>query len=221
MLRALPTLAALALAALLTGPAPAVAAEAVTTHTTYDDDREMFVTTGKVVLDVPFETVARVAGGFADYRRWALADINRRPGGKAFITRFHDVRHHPGGAAGRGAFDLVYDVDLVWPFGSEGDIIRFAVREVRPVPGVPGAVQRLAVELGGDSALIETFELVLWAEGDATGSTVRFKSETRFVGIVDTFFPMSVYRKNVEWRIGKVISNLQAHVLAGARSTGR
>ena len=35
----------------------------------------------------------------------------------------------PGGAGGKGAFDLVYDVDLVWPFGSEGDVIRFAQQE--------------------------------------------------------------------------------------------
>ncbi len=202
---------ALALLAVLL-PAASLAAETVVTRTTYDDDREMFVTTGEVVLAVPFETVTRVAGAFAAYGRWALVDINRRPGGKAFITQFHDVRYLPGGAGGRGAFDLVYDVDLVWPFGSENDVIRFAVTDTRPVSGVPGAVERLAVELGGDSALIETFELVLWATGDGAGSTVRFKSETRFVGIVDTFFPMSVYRKNVEWRIGKVIANLQAHV---------
>lgn len=208
MLRAL-TILALALCA-----APAVA-DSVKTRTVYDDDREMFVTTGEVVLTVPFETVAKVAGAFAAYRDWALVDINRRPGGKAFITRFHDVRYLPGGAGGRGAFDLIYDVDLVWPFGSENDLIRFAVKEVRPVAGVPGAVHRMAVELGGDSALIETFELVLWATGDTNGSRVRFKSETRFVGIVDTFFPMSVYRKNVEWRIGKVIQNLQAHVQKG------
>ena len=207
-------LRALALLLLLL-PASAHAAEKVSTRTVYDDDRDMFVTTGEVVLTVPFETVARVAGAFGAYRDWALADINRRPGGKSFITRFHDVRFLAGGAGGRGAFDLVYDVDLVWPFGSENDIIRFAVTERRPVDGVPGAVKRLAVELGGDSALIETFELVLWATGDGAGSTVKFRSETRFVGIVDTFFPMSVYRKNVEWRIGKVIQNLQAHVEKG------
>lgn len=201
---------AFALFALLAA-APA-AAERVVTRTVYDDDREMFVTTGEVTLDVPFETVARVAGAFDRYRTWALVDINRRPSGKPFITQFHDVRYLPGGAGGRGAFDLVYDVDLVWPFGSEGDIIRFAVADVRSVPGVPGAVQRLAVQLGGDSALIERFDLALWASGDAKGSVVRFKSETRFVGIVDTFFSMSVYRRNVEWRIGKVIQNLQAHV---------
>lgn len=208
-------LRALALSIALALTAGSAAADPVVTRTVYDDDREMFVTTGRVTLAVPFEVVTRVAGAFADYRGWALADINRRPGGKAFITQFHDVRYLPGGAGGRGAFDLVYDVDLVWPFGSEGDVIRFAVTEVRPVAGVSGGVERLAVRLGGDSALIESFDLVLWATGDGAGSTVQFKSETRFVGIVDTFFPMSVYRKNVEWRIGKVIQNLQAHVQKG------
>lgn len=205
----------IALLALVAFAGPAVAGERVVTRTVYDDDREMFVTTGEVALDVPFEVVTRVAGAFGGYRTWALADINKRPSGKPFITQFHDVRYLPGGAGGKGAFDLVYDVDLVWPFGSEGDVIRFAVSDVRAVPGVPGAVQRLAVVLGGESSLIDTFELALWASGDARSSVVRFKSETRFVGIVDTFFPMSVYRRNVEWRIGKVIQNLQAHVQGG------
>lgn len=199
-------------AALLTAAAPVCAAEGVSTRTVYDDERDAFITTGRVVLDVPFATVTRVAGAFDGYAGWALRDINHRPGGKTFITQFHDVRYRAGGAGGRGAFDLVYDVDLVWPFGSEGDVIRFAVKEARPVAGAPGAVDRLAVELGGDSALIEQFDLVLEATGDAAGSVVRFRSETRFVGIVDTFFPMSVYRRNVEWRIAKVIENLKLHV---------
>jgi len=202
---------ALLIAAALLLCGPAAAAEGVSTRTVYDDDREAFITSGKVELDVPFETVSRVAAAFGRYGHWSLRDINRKPGGKSFITQLHQLHYRPGGSA-RGAFDLVYDVDLVWPFGSEGDILRFAVREVKPAAGVSDGIERIAVELGGDSAIIEAFDLVLEASGDSERSVVRFRSETRFVGIVDTFFTLSVYRRNIEWRIAKVIRNLKAHV---------
>lgn len=204
----------LACAPLLIGlsPKPAVAADRVHTHTVYDDDTDTYITKGRVEIDVPFAQVVQVAGAFTRYRDWALRGINRRPGGKTFITQLHDVLYHPGGAKGRGVFDVVYDVDLVWPFDSEGEVIRFAVTEVVRPPS--GGVQRLAVRLGGDSLLIERFSLVLWAIDRGDGSTVRFESRTRFVGLVDTFFTLSVYRRNIEWRIGKVIRNLRAHVEA-------
>lgn len=198
------------LALLLALPATAPAADGVTTATTYDDDDDAFVTRGQVILDVPFTTVTRVAAAYAAYRTWALRDINHKPDGDPFITKLHDVRYRPGAAAGRGAFDLVYDVDLVWPLGSEGDILRFAIKDARPTPD--GGVDRLAVTLGGDSALIDAFDLVLEARPHPRGAIVDFNSRTRFVGIVDTFFPLSVYRKNIEWRIARVITNLKRHV---------
>lgn len=201
-------LSALVAALLLT--TAAFAADGVTTRTHYDDDDDAFVTTGRVVLDVPFATVTRVAAAYDRYRDWALVDINQKPDGDDFITQLRDVRYLAGGAAGRGAFDLTYDVDLVWPFGSEGDILRFAVKRERRHPA--GGVDQLAVELGGESGLIEQFDLVLTARPHPKGAVVDFESRTRFVGIVDTFFPLSVYRKNVEWRIGKVIGNLKKHV---------
>lgn len=189
--------------------AKAGAESSVVTRTVYDDDTDAFVTTGRVVLDVPFATVIRVAAAYPAYRDWALHGINRKPGGGEFITLLHDVRYRPGAAAGRGAFDVVYDVDLVWPFGSKGDVLRFAVREAR---AVEGGIDRLSVALGGDSALIDTFDLVLNARPHPRGAVVDFQSRTVFVGVVDTFFPLSVYRRNIEWRIAKVISNLKRHV---------
>lgn len=200
----------LTLAALATA---AAAADGVTTRTVYDDDADTFVTTGRVVLDVPFATVTRVAAAYDRYRDWALVEINQKPDGGEFITMLRDVRYLAGGAGGRGAFDVTYDVDLVWPFGSEGDILRFAVKRDRHHPD--GGVDQLAVELGGDSRLIEAFDLVLTARPHPKGAVVDFESRTRFVGVVDTFFPLSVYRKNIEWRIGKVIGNLKKHVEPG------
>lgn len=205
----IPLTLALAVASVAARPGSAAADDAVHTHTVYDDDTDTYITRGRVEITVPFTQVVQVAGAFDRYRDWALKGINRRPGGKTFITQLHDLRFYPGGAGGRGAFDLVYDVDLVWPFDREGEIIRFAVTEI--VRTAEGGVQRLAVKLGGDSLLIEQISLVLWATGRGAGTTVRFESRTRFVGLVDTFFTLSVYRRNIEWRIGKVVRNLQAY----------
>ena len=54
----------------------------------------------------------------------------------------------------------------------------------------------------------------LVAEPAGAGSVVRFRSRVRFDGFFDTFLSMSRYKRNVEWRIVKVIKNLKAYVEA-------
>ncbi|MCA9540444.1 MAG: hypothetical protein KC620_16205 [Myxococcales bacterium] len=181
----------------------------------YDDDADTFVTTGRVALAVPLSTVVDIAGAFDHYRDWALIDINRKPEGGQFIVQLRDFRFQPGGAAGRGALDLYFDVDLVWPFGAEGEILRFDLREKRPFGT---GIDRLKVALGSDSSFVDQFDLVLWAEGDENGTAVRFESRVKVNALVDPFFPLSVYRRNVEYRIAKVVRNLQTYVEQRARA---
>ncbi len=187
----------------------------VNARTLYDDDADTFVTRGWVGLEVPLPVLARIAGDFAAYRTWALHDINKKPDGENFITQMHDVRFTPGGAGPEGAFDLYFDIDLVWPFGSEGNIMRFAVVEARHRPD--GGVDRIVARLYGDSALLDDFRLTLEATGDDKASVVRFDSRVKVDGFFDTFFTLATYRRNVEWRIVKVIQNLEARVAGRAR----
>jgi len=187
---------------LLLGPTHA---ETVQTKTWYDDDVDEFRTRGHVDLDLPLVTVTALAAAFDDYRLWALRDINRKKNGGTFITQLRDVRFRPQ-AGKKGAFVVAYDLDLVWPFGSEGEHLQFDVREARAHPS--GGIDRLVVGLGQDSALLNNFHLTLVATGDDTKSRISFYSRVEIVGVIDAFFTLGVYRRNIEYRIVKVVENL-------------
>lgn len=189
-------------------------AAAISTRTLYDDHLDEYTTSGSVRLDVPFDTLTGVAGDFAHYRDWALKGINGG-GERDFITLMRDVRFRPRGSDGLGIFSLTFDVDLVWPFGSTSNLIHFRV--VRATPAPNGGVREMQVQLFGDNVMIDAFSLRLTAEPDGPGSRVRFSSRTRFDGFFDTFLSMARYKRNVEWRIVKVIGNLKAHVEGGSK----
>jgi len=164
-----------------------------------------------VALDVPYSTLTRVAGEYSKYRVWALEGINGN-GERDFITLLRDVRFQFRPRSTVGFFVLRFDVDLVWPFGSQGNQIRFAVRGATPSEG--GGVRDLHLGLLGENIMIDDFDVRLVAEPAGAGSVVRFRSRVRFDGFFDTFLSMSRYKRNVEWRIVKVIKNLKAYVEA-------
>jgi len=180
-------------------------ADEVKAHTWYDDDYDEFRTRGHVDLDLPLSTVTRVAAAFDDYRLWALHDINLKKNGDKFITLLRDVRFRPNRGK-MGAFEVTYDLDLVWPFGSEGDRILFALRTRRAHPD--GGVDRLVVGLGEESSLLHNFYLELQATGDAQRSRVSFYARVEILGVIDAFFSLGRYRRNIEYRIVKVVQNL-------------
>ena len=180
-------------------------AEKVHTATWYDDNVDEFRTRGYVDLDLPLPTVTAVAAAFDDYRLWALRHINHKKGGGTFITQLRDVRFLPR-AGKQGAFVVYYDLDLIWPFGSDGQRLQLDVQEARPHPS--GGVDRLVVRLGHGSSLLNNFHLTLVATGDGTKSRISFYSRVEIVGIIDAFFTLGVYRRNIEYRIVKVVQNL-------------
>ena len=63
--------------------------------------------------------------------------------------------------------------------------------------------------LYGKSAIIKKYDVSMTASGNATTSAVDFSAEVKLQGFIDTFFPLSVYRRNIEYRIVKVIANLR------------
>ena len=59
----------------------------VTVKTIYDSDRDMFITRGRVTLNVSIQTLAEMASKFSEYERWALKNINVKSNGKSFIVQ--------------------------------------------------------------------------------------------------------------------------------------
>jgi len=207
MLWSMRTLLILTSILFLGAPSQSFGAPDLSVQTTYDDDRDVFITTGTVHLESSVDALQTVAGHLSQYGRWALRGINIKASGKPFIIKLRSVDFLPGPPYGKGHFKVGFDVDLVWPFRRKGQTIKFGVVEARKAP--PAGIDRLEIDLYGSSRFIKGFRIVLVALPNGEGSAVAFKAEVKLTGFIDTFFPLGVYRRNIEYRVVKVIENLR------------
>ena len=178
----------------------------IKTH--FDDDADVYVTTGYLELEVPLDELAVAAADFHGYAKWALNDINRNASGDPYITLIRGVEFKTGRPLGMGHFAVRFDVDLIWPFGSKNEVIRFGVMHLKERADGPG-IERLTYDLFEDSSVLKTFHLDLHAVGDGQRSRVNFKARVKLSSLLDTFFSMSAYKKNIEYRIVKILKNLR------------
>jgi hypothetical protein len=182
----------------------------VKTH--YDDDIDAYVTQGVIKVGVPLDDLATMAAAFKTYRQWALLGINRNASGTPYMTILNRVTYHPDRPFGKGHFAILFDVDLIWPFGSDDNVVIFGITHATPRENGPG-IGRLAVTLHGDNSLLKRFEIDLTATGDEKDSQVNFRGVVKLNSLVDAFFSLEGYRKNIEYRIIKVLKNLRATIV--------
>jgi len=176
-------------------------------NTVYESERDVFITVGRVDMPCGLGPLTTLAARFGEYRNWSLRGINEKASGKAFIIKLLDVVHRPGTPGRLGHFAITFDVDLSWPFRERGSTIKFGVNNVRRYK--EDGIDRMSVRLFGVNRIIKRFELDLAAEGDDTNSSLQFKAIVKLHPVVDAVFPLSVYRKNIEYRIAKVVLNLR------------
>jgi hypothetical protein len=179
------------------------------THTTYDSDRDFFKTTGHVVVNVKIDLLSQIAGGFGAYRDWAMYEINQAKNGQDYSIIFQDVKYRAGGRGGLGIFRIYFDLDWPWPFGTKNKELDFAI--LTATPNEHGGINRLVIDLEKTGALLKTFRLDIAAKAFDQGSRVDFVAKVKFNGLVDTFFSLARFRQNIEYRVVKVILNLQNH----------
>lgn len=178
-------------------------------RTIYDSDHDLFRTTGHVSVDVEIGTLGKIAGTFPAYRDWTMYQINEAKDGKKYSILFRDVKYRPGGRGKLGIFRVYFDLDWPWPFGAKGKELDFAI--LKATPNGQGGINHLVIDLEEKGALLKTFRLDMVASQTSNGSRVDFKAEVKFNGFVDTFFSLERYRQNIEYRVVKVILNLQKH----------
>ena len=176
----------------------------------YDDDSGTFTSTGTVPVAVSLSRLGVIAGDFRNYRKWALRQINQKPKGGKFNVLIRDVYYRPGGSAGHGAFDLIYDVNLIWPFGSKDNMATFDI--VKVSKRADGGIDRMVCKLGKTNKLLDRFDIDLRAEGNENESRVVFRNDVKFVSLVNAFFSLKQYKKNIEWRVIKVLDNLRVQL---------
>ena len=158
-------------------------------------------------IDVPLDRLCEVAGDFVSYGQWTLYSINNRPEGGRFTILLKAVDYERTADSNHGVFNVKYDLDVIWPFGRTDQVIPFVIHKAVKRP--EGGVDHLEIVLGNDSLLLDTFKVILLASGDAKKSVIRFKSEVAFASLVNPFFNLAGFRKNIEWRIVRVLKNLK------------
>ena len=176
----------------------------------YDDETDTFVSKGSVPVDVSVARLGQVAGDFRNYRKWSLKGINEKPRGGKYNVLIRDVFFRPGGSAGLGAFDLIYDVDLIWPFGSKDNMASFDVVKVNK--RADGGIDRMVCKLSKKNNLLDRFDIDLRAEGSEAESRVVYRNDVKFIALINAFFSLKQYRKNIEGRVIKVLENLKLEV---------
>lgn len=180
------------------------------TTTYYDKDTDAYITTGTAKINGSIARLGMATSEYDKYRVWSLEGINGGASNpRRFISLIRDIQYRK--AEGKQYFDVTYDVDLIWPFGSTGNQLPF---EITGEVWDGELLQRMVASLAADSFFIDRFDLSLELIEVAGSSAVKFVCQMKLSPIVDAFFSLEKYRKNIEWRILRVIGNLQGYVAA-------
>lgn len=184
------------------------ASPATTVNSIYDENTNHYKTLGTASINLPYNLLGRIANDFKKYDLWALKGINGdSDNSRKFISILKQLLFSNNTRTNSGFFKMIYDVDLIFPFGQSDESLTFKVFEHQQVKGL---LKKFKITLDEDSLVIDTFDLsVSLMEAQANKTIVEFSCTFKLVGIFDYFFSLERYRYNVEWRILKIIENLK------------
>lgn len=179
---------------------------AVSTETIYDQNSDAYRTKGAVTIAVPHEIVSTIAASFDQYDQWSLDGTNGAPGNpRGFITLLRHITYVKD--SNLGIFDLTYDLDLPWPFRSSGNHIGFQINAASY--DKQKRLKQLHFRLTEKNVAIDYFNVTLDIHSIGHSAMIVFSCNVKFAYWLSVFFNVEGYKKNVEWRVIKVIENLQ------------
>ena len=170
-----------------------------------------FVTEGKVEYQAPAEQVVEVLGDFPGYSEWAVQGLDAHPNPKVdIIGIITDVAFsdYP-----RDQFVFTYNLDLVWPFGRSDQLMRFDM-EHRKGP----ESMEMKLQLHDPGMTLNAGSLLLEAEGNAAGSTLRYTVLADFAWYIRPFFNPGNFEGTMRWRVEQVLKNLAGRLQQSAAS---
>ena len=178
-------------------------------QTTYDKDRHTYTTTGEKILGVGLADAAKIASSFATYNSWLFSGINGEKGNKRkLICILKELNYQRIKDSHR--MTLIFDVDLFFPLGREDASLHFAITGIRK----KGAkLTGYSLLLSEKSLIIDSilFRVDLKAIGPKQ-SKLTYYSALRLKYLFDMFFNLERYKRNISWRIEKIISNFEKRV---------
>ena len=192
-------------------PGVLFAEDGILVDTVYVDETDTFVTKGSIALQHDVDRVALVAADLKAYKHWVLDGINLRKNGDPYIIKLKSATYVPGAPTvwviWWGTISILYGP---LTYGSDHSV-RCGSQTSHPA----GGISALVLSLWGQNRAIKTFHLSLYGHGSNEASQIDFEAKVQLTGWIDVFFPLSVYRKNIEQRVVKVIVNLRRYLAQG------
>ena len=173
---------------------------------TFNDEREDYTTEGYATVDAPLSITGQIAENFDEYRNWSLEGINGDPeNSRKFISLIKDIVYSKDYES--GVFTVKYDVDLIFPFNRTDESLKFTISDIKRT--AQGNLYSFQIDLNDDSMVINKFHiLITLRETPAGQSVISFSSTFQLASIFAIFFSLKRYRQNVEWRILRIIENM-------------
>ena len=182
----------------------------------YDEKMEHYQTFGSIPVPLPFEKLGKIGNDFKSYNLWALKGINGdKENSREFISILKElifIKQLKNETSKHGFFNLIYDVDLIFPFGQTDSSLKLKIVEHQEKDGI---LDSFKISLAEDSIVIKQFDLsIKLRESKDKQSFIDFSITFKLRKIFDMFFSLTKYRYNVEWRILTGISNLKDYSLS-------
>jgi|GEM_PF-2206113 len=201
---------ALAIVIFLWGTLPVVAADSPDIRLTTTQDKDgVFHTRGEVSLPYSTAIVDRAMTNMDDYNVWAPRwQDGRDPESAKEIFQLTGTKPH------NAFLDLIYRIKLVWPFGSEGNII--TLKTQFPVPD-QGAVRRIIFTQKNASIAVDRLEGDFYLFREGNGSLVRLDCQVRLAWFLRPFFPLSFYEHYI---VNRIRTALKSFALYASGTSG-
>ncbi len=166
-----------------------------------------YMTEGTVHFKEPYSNVYRILTDYSNYNAWMINGLNGKDEvSRNFLLIFKDIDYTTNGHA----FLLTYDINFIWPFGSTGNVLSLGIEESYTSNGM----QKLRLAPRAPIPLVEdvVITLVMSTNRVRAGTDVGFGVTLVVAPILDFFFSMDLYKRNVEWRVLTIVGNLTGYI---------
>jgi len=166
---------------------------------TYKQDG-VLITEGWVDSTGWHDKALAVIRDYGRYHDWATRWMDGKdPVSKNFWATFTDFRF-----VKPDIMILVYDVNLGWPFGSKDNKAKFKIDDSR------ADREELSFILAEKPLGLDDARLIFTGEHLPDGGTrIRFSLKATFWGLLLGLINVDSYARDMNWRINKMIENLQ------------
>ena len=172
--------------------------------TDYTENKH-YRTIGIIDTSADFEVVGEVLTDFESYRKWAVRGLDgREPGSEDLIGLLTDTMY----TDELDELTIMYDVRLPWPLGSEGNRAEFTVTDLSRNP----TSVSFDLVMKKTSALLKDASLQVNIYPEAEGCRIEATALVRFTFLLNLFFDLPGYKKTIEWRIVRVMTNMEDYI---------